>query len=195
MLMANAPWAVVIECAWIVWALYWLIAAFGRRGVRKRESPALRFLHLLLLATGIALFSSKLGRGELDQRFLPDSPVIEMIGAFVTVMGVALAIWARHDLGKNWSAQVIIREGHELIRSGPYARIRHPIYTGILTAMAGTAIAIGEYRAIMGLAVATIGFFFKAKREEQFMTLEFGSAYEEYKRATGLFLPRLGTRS
>lgn len=118
-----------------------------------------------------------------------------MIGAFVTVMGVALAIWARHDLGKNWSAQVIIREGHELIRSGPYARIRHPIYTGILTAMAGTAIAIGEYRAIMGLAVATIGFFFKAKREEQFMTLEFGSAYEEYKRATGLFLPRLGTRS
>ena len=83
-----------------------------------------------------------------------------------------------------------IRKEHELIRTGPYAHIRHPIYTGILTAVAGTAIAIGEYRAILAFAVIAIGLVVKAKREESFLAMQFGPAFDEHRRHTGFFLPR-----
>ena len=113
-----------------------------------------------------------------------------MVGALLTVAGVAFAIWARRHIGKNWSAQVTIRKEHELIRSGPYARIRHPIYTGLLFAVAGTAIAIGEYRAVVAFAVIAIGFVVKAKREEAFLATQFGPVFDEHRRQTGFFLPR-----
>jgi protein-S-isoprenylcysteine O-methyltransferase Ste14 len=103
---------------------------------------------------------------------------------------VAFAIWARRHIGRNWSGQVTIRKEHELIRTGPYARIRHPIYTGILLALAGTALAIGEYRAILAFAVIAIGFIVKAKREESFLAMQFGPAFDEHRQQTGFFLPR-----
>jgi protein-S-isoprenylcysteine O-methyltransferase Ste14 len=128
--------------------------------------------------------------GVLNRRFLPERGWIAMLGAVLTAAGVAFAIWARRHIGKNWSAQVTIRQEHELIRSGPYARIRHPIYTGLLLAVAGTAIAIGEYRAIVAFAVIAIGFVVKAKREEAFLATQFGPAFDEHRRQTGFFLPR-----
>jgi protein-S-isoprenylcysteine O-methyltransferase Ste14 len=103
---------------------------------------------------------------------------------------VAFAIWARRHIGRNWSGQITIRQEHELIRTGPYARIRHPSYTGLLLALAGTAIAIGEYRAIVAFAVIAIGFVVKAKREESLLTKEFGRAFDEHRQQTGFFLPR-----
>ena len=113
-----------------------------------------------------------------------------MLGALATAAGVAFAIWARRHIGRNWSGQITIRQEHELIRTGPYARIRHPIYTGLLLALLGTAIAIGEYRAIIAFAVIAIGFVVKAKREESLLTKEFGPAFDEHRRQTGFFLPR-----
>jgi protein-S-isoprenylcysteine O-methyltransferase Ste14 len=128
--------------------------------------------------------------GVLNRRFLREREWIAMLGAVLTVVGVAFAIWARRHIGKNWSAQVTIRKEHELIRTGPYARIRHPIYTGLLLAVAGTAIAIGEYRAIVAFAVIAVGFIVKAKREEAFLATQFGPAFDEHRRQTGFFLPQ-----
>jgi protein-S-isoprenylcysteine O-methyltransferase Ste14 len=85
---------------------------------------------------------------------------------------------------------VTIRKDHELIRTGPYARIRHPIYTGLLLAVAGTTIAIGEYRAILAFVLIAIGFTVKARREESLLSTEFGPSFEEHRRQTGFFLPR-----
>jgi len=85
---------------------------------------------------------------------------------------------------------VMLKHDHELIRTGPYARIRHPIYTGLLLAVLGTAIAIGEYRAILGFVLILVGFSYKAKREEALLEGHFGAAFEEHKRHTGFFLPR-----
>ena len=113
-----------------------------------------------------------------------------MLGALLTAAGVGFAIWARRHIGKNWSGQVTIRKEHELIRTGPYAHIRHPIYTGMLLAVAGTAIAIGEYRAIVAFAVIAIGLVVKARREESFLATQFGPAFDEHRRQTGFFLPR-----
>jgi protein-S-isoprenylcysteine O-methyltransferase Ste14 len=85
---------------------------------------------------------------------------------------------------------VTIKEEHRLIRTGPYAHIGNPIYTGVLLAALGMAIAIGEYRGLAGVVLLTIGFIFRAKREEDFLSSEFGAAFEEHKRHTGFFLPR-----
>ena len=112
-----------------------------------------------------------------------------MTGAVLTAVGVGFAIWARHHIGRNWSGQVTIRREHELIRTGPYAHIRHPIYTGLIVAVAGTAIVIGEHRALTALALILLGFTFKGKREESMLENRFGPAFEEYRRRTGFFLP------
>ncbi len=146
-------------------------------------------------AVGFVLFYTEDPRlGALDARFLPRWPVESWLGIALTAVGIALAVWARLHLGRNWSSEVTIREDHQLIRTGPYARLRHPIYTGILLALLGTAVAIGEYRAIAGFAVILVGFSLKARREESFLAEEFPGAFEEHRRRTGFLLPRLGAR-
>lgn len=148
-------------------------------------------MHVAYMAFGfILLYAEDPRLGVLNRRFVPEREWIAMLGALLTVAGVAFAIWARRHIGRNWSGQVTIRKEHELIRTGPYARIRHPIYTGILLALAGTALAIGEYRAILAFAVIAIGFIVKAKREESFLATQFGPAFDEHRQQTGFFLPR-----
>jgi protein-S-isoprenylcysteine O-methyltransferase Ste14 len=100
-------------------------------------------------------------------------------------------MWARRTIGTDWSAEVQIKEGHQLIRSGPYAHIRHPIYTGILLATFGTALVIGKYRGLVAVAMFLIGFTRKARNEESFLAAEFGAAFDEHRRRTGFFLPRI----
>jgi len=181
----------IIQAAWIAFCAYWILAARNQKREQKREPPFARLLHIAYMACGFVLLYAEDPRlGVLNRRFLPERGWIAMLGAILTAAGVAFAIWSRWHIGKNWSAQVTIRQEHELIRSGPYARIRHPIYTGLLLAVAGTAIAIGEYRAIVGFAVIAIGFVVKAKREEAFLATQFGPAFDEHRRQTGFFLPR-----
>jgi protein-S-isoprenylcysteine O-methyltransferase Ste14 len=109
----------------------------------------------------------------------------------LTYLGAAIAIWARIILGQNWSARVTLKVGHELIRSGPYRYVRHPIYTGMLLAMIGTAMVAGEWRGAAAVALSIIAFCLKAQREEQFMVTEFGETYHEYRSQTGFLVPGL----
>ncbi|HEY7826360.1 MAG TPA: isoprenylcysteine carboxylmethyltransferase family protein [Candidatus Acidoferrales bacterium] len=182
-----------IESAWLVFGLYWLISSRGRKPARRREPTAERLFHVLwVLGATYLLYRSDPRLGALDRRFLPERLSIADLGAAITVAGVGLAIWARRHLGKNWSAEVTIREGHSLIRTGPYRYIRHPIYSGMLLGILGTAIAVGEYRGLAALAVFWIGWAQKARKEESFLAQEFGRAFAEHKRVTGFFLPRIG---
>jgi protein-S-isoprenylcysteine O-methyltransferase Ste14 len=181
----------IIQAAWIAFCVYWIWAARDRKKTARRQAPAERLLHVTFMAVGfILLYSPDPRFGVLNRRFLPSEPWIAIVGAALVAVGVGFAIWARRHIGKNWSGTVTIKQEHELIRTGPYAHIRHPIYTGILLAVAGTAIAIGEYRAIVALAVIGIGFVVKAKREESFLATQFGPAFDEHRRQTGFFLPR-----
>jgi protein-S-isoprenylcysteine O-methyltransferase Ste14 len=116
---------------------------------------------------------------------------MDWAGALLTGAGVGLAILARWHLGTNWSGTVTLKEGHELIRTGPYRAIRHPIYTGILLALLGTAIAFGEVRGLVAFAVAWGSFYFKARREEAFLTQEFGEKFGTHAKETGMFLPKI----
>lgn len=181
----------IIGALWAILGLYWLIAAFGRKRAEKREAPGERLVHIFLMLGGFALIYSPDPRfGALNHRFLPQSPAIDIAGIAFTAAGVAFAIWARAHLGKYWSGDVTIRQEHRLIRTGPYKYVRHPIYSGMLLALVGTVLVIGEYRAIVGFAIILLGFVKKARKEESFLLTQFGAGFEEHKRLTGFFLPR-----
>ena len=181
----------IIGALWAILGLYWLAAAFGRKRAEKREPAAERLVHILLMIGGFALLYSPDPRfGALNRRFLPASPLLGIFGVVLTAAGVAFAIWARAHLGKYWSGDVAIRQEHRLIRTGPYKFIRHPIYAGMLLALIGTVMVIGEYRAIVGFGVILLGFVNKARKEESFLRAQFGAGFEEHKRLTGFFFPR-----
>ena len=181
----------LIVGSWLLFAAYWLWAALGAKRPVKKESAGQRFTHIAVMTIGFfLLYGNEFRVGVLSRRFLPDELWIAWAGALLTLVGVLFAIWARFTIGKEWSSDVQIKEGHELIRNGPYAHIRHPIYTGILLALCGTAVTIGEYRAILGVVLFLVGFIRKAKKEEQFLAGEFGPAFDEHRRHTGFFLPR-----
>lgn len=139
----------------------------------------------------LLVFSPQGRIGVLGARFVPQGLAVEVAGLVVTVTGLALAVWARYSLGGNWSGAVTLKEGHELIGSGPYRRIRHPIYTGFDVGIAGTALVVGEWRGVLAFAIAVVMYLFKARKEEAWLTREFGPAFEEHRARTGMFLPRL----
>lgn len=179
-----------INALWVVFGLYWIVSAFKLKKTKKRESWNQRFGYVVPLLAAFYLFRPRAHYRWLGARFVPANEAIGWAGVAVTAAGVAIAIWARWHLGTNWSGVVTLKEGHELIRSGPYRTIRHPIYTGILFALLGSAIAVGEVRGLLGLAIAWLSFYIKARREESFLTQEFGPSFAEHTRRTGMFLPR-----
>jgi protein-S-isoprenylcysteine O-methyltransferase len=105
------------------------------------------------------------------------------------VAGLGFSLWARFALGRNWSGTVTIKRDHELVRSGPYAIVRHPIYSGILLALLATAIARGHLGAFVGLAVAALTLRLKALSEESFMVEQFGAQYSAYQREVKALIP------
>jgi protein-S-isoprenylcysteine O-methyltransferase Ste14 len=102
-----------------------------------------------------------------------------------------LAIWARFYLGENWSSAVSIKVGHQLIRSGPYAWVRHPIYSGLILAAIGTALVRGEIRGALAIVLLWYAFSVKTRMEEVFMRKTFGPDYEAYSASTGALVPRI----
>ncbi len=181
-----------IHGLWILFGLYWLVSALKLKKTKKRETWLERLRYMLpLFVASWFLFQGAEHYAWLSVRLLPDSMTVQWIGVLLTAAGVAVAIWARWHLGTNWSGVVTLKEGHELIRTGPYRTIRHPIYTGILLALVGTAVAIGEIRGLLAVVIAWLSFYAKASREEAFLSEEFGAGFAEHRKHTGMFFPRL----
>lgn len=180
-----------IDALWLLFGVYWLVSSFKRKKTKQRETWLQRFGYTLPLALGFyLLYQPQPLQAWLSNRFLPSGPLGEGLGVFMTAAGIAVAFWARWHLGTNWSGVVTLKEGHELIRTGPYRSIRHPIYTGILLALLGTAITFGEVRALFAVFSVWLSFYVKARREESFLSKEFGPNFAEHKQHTGMFLPR-----
>jgi len=138
------------------------------------------------------LLTSRFRTGLLALRFVPDTPGIRGVGYGLTVAGMALCVWARLELGEYWSDKVALKVGHRLIRNGPYARLRHPIYSGVLVAIAGTTLAIGEWRGVVALAVMSVNYLVKAQREDRILASRFGEEFTAYKRQAGFLAPKWG---
>jgi protein-S-isoprenylcysteine O-methyltransferase Ste14 len=181
-----------INALWILFGLYWLVSALKRKKTKRRESWGQRLVYVLpLVGASWLLLRPKAHYWWLGARFVPASPLSEWTGVLLTAAGVTIAFWARWHLGANWSGVVTLKEGHELIRTGPYRAIRHPIYTGILLALLGTAVAAGEVRGLLAVALAGLSFYWKARREESFLTQEFGEKFGTHVKQTGMFLPKI----
>lgn len=181
-----------INALWILFGLYWLVSALKWKKTKLRETWMQRSRYMFpLIGAWYLLARPEAHYGWLGTRFVPAQPAVEWIGVLLTAAGVAVAFWARWHLGTNWSGVVTLKEGHELIRTGPYRAIRHPIYTGILLGLLGTAIARGEVRGLLAVAVAWLSFYVKARREESFLIHEFGEKFEAHVKQTGMFLPKI----
>ena len=182
----------VIGYAWTTFIVVWLLWAIRAKRTRSAESFLGQLPYRLVTAFGaFLLIPNRSTIGWLAIPIFPWSPVLLDIGAALTVLGILFAFWARFHLGRNWSGNVTIKTNHELIRTGPYARIRHPIYTGILISLFGTGLATDVWRAALGFALLLAGFLLKARREESVLSQEFGSRFADHQRATGMFLPRI----
>ena len=177
---------------WLIFALYWFIASRTTAKTKARES----FLaslprNALLTLAGALLAARRLSLGMLGWRFVPPLPWIWGAGVLLTLAGIALAFWARYHLGKYWSGQITLKEDHTLVCTGPYKYLRHPIYSGILLAIVGTALTVGLYRALLGVVLAALAFWWKARQEDAWLSAAFGEQFEQQRRRTGRLLPRL----
>lgn len=177
---------------WYAFAIYWGISALRVKSTKAAEPLAARLFEVLTLSAAFyVMFSGRVHASPLAERFVASTPWLNAVGVVMTYAGIALAIWARRSLGGNWSARVTLKVDHELIRSGPYARLRHPIYTGLLLALIGTALVIGEWRGLIAVVIVGVVHSLKAKREEALMLATFGEQYQRYRQEAGFLLPRL----
>jgi protein-S-isoprenylcysteine O-methyltransferase Ste14 len=181
----------LIRGSWLVFLIYWIFASLRVNRIREREPAGKRLWRLAVVVAAVGLLSSNRGQGGfLNRQFVPGTQLSAWLGAALTCAGLAFAIWARYHIGRYWSGTVALKVAHQLIRTGPYSRIRHPIYTGILVAIGGTALAIGRYGALLAFMLLLADLTWKSRREEALLAREFGSAFDEHRRRTGFFLPR-----
>ena len=183
-----------LRLCWLVFLGYWLWSARKVKPAKHRESLAKRFFaHWLPLMVAVYLLGPGdwFGHSLLREQFVPHTMPVYSTGLALCVAGVALAIWARAILGANWSAQVQIKQGHELIERGPYSLIRHPIYTGLILLFAGNAVMVGDWRGVIAVAIVIASFWRKYLLEERLLGQEFGPAYAEYRKRTYPLFPFL----
>jgi len=178
-----------INLAWLTVLVVWLLGAFTTKKTVRSQPPRARLVYLALAFLAFLLFTGDLRYGFLAARFVPMTPAVAYAGLALTLAGCAFTIWARFYLGGNWSGRPTIKQGHTLVRTGPYSLVRHPIYTGITLAMLGTAIYLGEIRGLIGTVVALIAFKVKSRLEESFMTEQFGEEYVTYKQQVKSLIP------
>lgn len=175
---------------WAALGLFWLAAMFTAKRTVRRQSPGSRIMQNLPVALGFFLM---FGRVEwplwLRLRVVPEAPALMLAGLVLTAAGIGFAIWARVFIGRNWSGTVTLKEEHELVQNGPYAFVRHPIYSGFLLAYLGTAIIAGQLRGLIGFVPVLWGWGMKLRLEESFMTAHFGNAYSDYKKRVKALVP------
>lgn len=180
----------IIPGLWVAWLLYWIVAAASAKATQRDEPWGERMSHVLpLMIGGFLIGKPSLLGAAMAQRIMPATPAWQWIAIILVACGLGFAALARVWLGRNWSAMVTLKENHELIRSGPYALARHPIYTGILLALLGTALAIGAGSAIAGFALMIVAFVLKLRIEERFMAAQFGDAYARYRNDVAALVP------
>ena len=177
---------------WSGWLVSWLLAARWTAKTVARQSISSRLAQSGLLWGGAALlFLRPTGSGFLTRSPYPLAAWVGWSGVALTVLGLGFTGWARVHLGRFWSGAVTLKAEHALIRSGPYALTRHPIYTGLLLAMTGTALARNSVAAIVGLGLFAVGVVLKVRQEEGLLTEHFGAAYRAYRAEVPALVPGL----
>lgn len=190
----RAQWLIV--WLWGAFAVCWLLLAqFNKRA--NRNAPGLRRIWwlrvpILIAAFALVWYRRHGGGGTLGSAgrllTLHGGVPAQWAGVGLTLIGIAFAFWARAHIGRNWGMPMSLRQGHELVTSGPYAYVRHPIYTGIMLAMIGSALTLGLIWLLL-FAITFVYFVFSARTEERMMVAQFPDTYPAYRRRTKMLLP------
>jgi protein-S-isoprenylcysteine O-methyltransferase Ste14 len=177
-------------CAWGVLAVVWIAGAFSTKSTARRASYASRLvLFVPLLCVGLLVSTHIIRPDWLVMRLSSNAPAIELLGLALTVLGCLFAVWARFTLGSNWSGLPDVKREHELIVKGPYKLVRHPIYTGLLLALAGSAVADGRSGWAMIWLLVLVSYVVKIRQEEQLMMQTFPQDYAAYRRRVKALIP------
>jgi protein-S-isoprenylcysteine O-methyltransferase Ste14 len=173
----------ILTIGWAAFWIYWLVAAFSMK--RGRQAWSRQFRIRIPLVILVILFSRV---GAFRSNRLATDPLREGIGLVLFAMGLAFAIWARLHIGRNWGTPMSQKKDPELVTSGPYHLVRHPIYSGILVAGIGTAVAL-SWAWLIVVALVGIYFVYGATVEERYLTKEFPETYPAYRRSTKMLVP------
>ena len=187
----DDAFSLVIPLLWLAWVIYWLALARGNKDNSRKEPIASRLGHIVPLAIGgYLLFSDAVPNWLLRSPIFPGNWVTDSIGLACVVVGLGFTVWAREHLGRNWSGTVTVKVGHELVRTGPYGLVRHPIYTGLLLAFIGSAVARDEWRAVVALVIIFGALWRKFRLEEKWMSEQFGADYDNYRQEVPALIPQ-----
>ena len=183
----------VRQMIYISWALFlvtWVLWGVTAKQVKRRQSAVSRLGQSIVTIPAFwLLFAPQARNAQLNFRFLPSTPVTKAAALALTLIGFGIAIWARLHLGGNWSATVTVKEEHALIQTGPYAYVRHPIYSGFTLGATGLVILNGDLFSLVGIGLMLFGWFLKFRLEEKFMIQEFGDTYLSYRRNVKALIP------
>jgi protein-S-isoprenylcysteine O-methyltransferase Ste14 len=180
-------WLWVSAALWVGFLWYWNAAASQRAASRGEESASSRALHQNLLNLSLLLLFLRVP--GLRTRWAPASVAILAAGLALHLGSFALAVWSRRHLGRNWSGEIAAKVDHQLVRSGPYRWLRHPIYTAMLGMTLGTALVSGETHALVAFALMVVAYARKIPLEERQLRETFGPAYEDYRKSSRALIP------
>jgi protein-S-isoprenylcysteine O-methyltransferase Ste14 len=180
---------IIIPVLWISWLVYWIVSARGVKKTSWREPYAVQMRHRgFIIVAALLLAGPKLLPHVLRERFIPVNTVLIWVGTAVVAAGLGLAVWARRHLGQNWSSNVVVKQDHALVRTGPYRWVRHPIYAGIILAFVGAALYIGEWRGLIATVCVFLSFLVKSRAEEAQMEKLFPE-YQQYRQKSAALIP------
>jgi protein-S-isoprenylcysteine O-methyltransferase Ste14 len=186
----DDPWyadpSAWIAITWMAWAISWLIAWFWSKRTAARAGAA-ELPSLLLSAAGFYFVLA-----PRVPAFGPewDAPLsLQWVMTLAVAAGAAFAWWGRAYLGALWSFSVTRKEQHRIIDTGPYAIVRHPIYTGLIGAAFATAIVRGHFMTLVGAGLLALGFWLKARLEERLLSVELGAEYSAYRKRVPMLVP------
>jgi protein-S-isoprenylcysteine O-methyltransferase Ste14 len=175
---------------WLSWIAYWWLPAHRSKITERVESVGSRLLHIIpLVLAALLLWTNRVPVPFLEVRLFAPAVWHFWVAALVTAAGLLFTVWARVHLGRNWSGMVTIKQDHELIVTGPYALVRHPIYTGLLLAFIGTAFARGDARGLLAVVLVWAALWRKLRLEERWMVGQFGQRYEDYRQRVPALVP------
>ena len=180
----------IISSCWILFAVIWLVAAFWTKRSVHRESRWQRLGYTIPLLVGAYLvFKGNRLSHPLDLRLIPRVDALAWTAVVLCIAGLAFCIWARFTLGRNWSGVVTLKGSHELIPRGPYALVRHPIYTGLLIMFAATVLVLGHVAGLIALPLVFVSIWIKLRHEEKLMLQKFPDQYAGYQRRVKRLIP------
>src|SRR5215471_31552 len=168
----------VIALCWVIFFIVWMVSAMFVKRTVERSLGWARLLSLLIVLAAVGEARRLLW---LRQPLWPRTAAIGAVAALLTLAGLAVAVWARATLGSNWSGSIVFKQDHELIVRGPYALVRHPIYSGLFLMGLGSAIASTRIGAFFALGLTTVFFAVKAHYEERLMIRHFADGYLQYR--------------